>query len=169
MRFLIIDDDPKSSLRLKRFLEEEAFAVDHATDSNRGLYLAKINDYDLLIINQTHPGEFGNKLCSELRTGGRELPVISLFSSSNLEQRLKLFFAGADDRLSHPFAFRELLARIHAILRRGAAVRADVLTASGVVLNCHTQRVRVGGKLRLLRFDGHQLREKLEGPSDENS
>src|SRR6476660_8078210 len=100
MRFLIIDDDPKSSLRLKRFLEEEAFAVDHATDSNRGLYLAKINDYDLMIINQIQPGEFGHKLCSELRTAGRELPVISLFSSSSLEQRLKLFFAGADDCLS---------------------------------------------------------------------
>src|SRR5688572_25630579 len=161
MRFLIVDDDSKSSLRLKRFLEEEAFAVDHATNGTRGLYLANINDYDLLLINQTRSGEFAHKVCSELRAAGRTLAIMGLFSNSSLEQRLKLFFAGADDCLSQPIAFQELLARIRAILRRGSALRADVLTASGIILNCRTQRVRAGGKIVSLSKKEFSLLELL--------
>src|SRR5207253_2812324 len=110
MRFLIIDDDLKASLILKRFLEEEAFAVDHATDANRGIYLARIHDYDLFIINQTRPGEFGLKLCADIRTKGRSVGIIALLSNAKLNQKLEFFTVGVDDCLTHPFSFSELVA-----------------------------------------------------------
>lgn len=161
MRFLIIDDDPKSSLRLKRFLEEEAFVVDHATDANRGLFLAKINEYDFLIINQTGPGEFGEKLCSDLRATDRNLGIIGLLSSGGLQQRLKFFLAGADDCLSQPFAYREIIARIRAILRRGNFIKTEIFTASGIVLNSRTQRARFEKKALLLSKKEFALLELL--------
>ena len=157
MRCLILDDDLKSSLRLKRFLEEEAFVVDHATELNRGRYLARVTDYDLLIIHQTVQGDFGHKLCEELRSEGRMVPIICLLASSSLEQRLKHFVAGADDCLTPPFAFRELLARIRAILRRGANFRSEILSGSGITLNCRTQRVRVGKQTVLLSKKEYSL------------
>jgi DNA-binding response OmpR family regulator len=148
MRLLIIDDDLKSSLRLKRFLEEEAFAVDHATDTNRGIYLTRINDYDLIIVNQNGPGEFGIKLCSELRSRHQAVPIVALLLNPDLEHRLGFFMAGADDCLTHPFHLRELLARIRAVLRRGSLLQADLLNASGIVLNCRTQII-INGKRKV--------------------
>jgi two-component system OmpR family response regulator len=146
MRFLIIDDDLKSSLVLKRFLEEEAFAVDHATDANRGLFLTRINNYDLVIINQTRPSEFGIQLSGDLRTRGKSIPIIALLRDINPERRIDFLLAGVDDCLTQPFSLRELLARIQAVLRRGSNVKADLLKASGIILNCKTQLVRSHGK-----------------------
>lgn len=161
MRFLIIDDDLKSSLLLKCFLEEEAFAVDHATDTNRGVYLTRINDYDLVIINQTKPGGFGIKLCGELRATGRSVAIIGVLSIVDLEHRLEFFFAGADDCLIRPFNLRELLARIRAVLRRGSAFQTDLLTAGRIILNCQTQRVRVKRRLISLSKKEFSLLELL--------
>lgn len=146
MRFLIVDDNPKSSLRLKGFLEEEAFAVDHATSGTRGMYLARIKEYNLLIINQTEPGDFVYTVCAELRASGCDIPIICVLPNANLERRLRHFAAGADDCLAHPLSFREILARIRVILRRLHALSPNVLTASGVVLDTRAQCIRVGRK-----------------------
>lgn len=126
MRLLLVDDDSKNFVSLKSFLEEEAFAVDHVVDPSKGIFLSKTNSYDIILINQSRKHGFGPNICSQLRRAGSEVPVIGISHGKSVDERLDFFQAGADDCLSQPYLFQELLARLRAVLRRGSALRTEV-------------------------------------------
>jgi len=161
MRFLLIADGLKNTRSLQSFLEEEAFAVDSTTDPSKGVYYAKINRYDGILIAEDTPHSFGPSLCGQLRRAGLEIPMITLICGKEPVHRLEYLSAGADDCLSKPYSLQELLARIRCVLRRGPTIMPEVLVASGITLNCRTHRVRVGRKLVPLAIKEFALLEVL--------
>src|SRR5262245_8134575 len=110
MKCLVIDDDLKHVAQLKKFLEEEAFAVDTAYDGQAGSYLARIHEYDVIIVDHLVPKKSGQQLCLELRSKGKHAPIIALFRKNDVNDRLEMFSAGADDCLCKPYSISELLA-----------------------------------------------------------
>jgi DNA-binding response OmpR family regulator len=161
MRCLIIDSDIKHISCLKKFLQEEAFAVDVALDGERGSFLARVHDYDLIILDELVPAKTAAQVCLDLRGKGRHAPIIALCHSANVRQRIELFSAGVDDCLCKPYSFSELLARIRAILRRGAVLKEQVFHVGELMLNCTTQQVYVGRKLVVLSSRQYAILELL--------
>jgi DNA-binding response OmpR family regulator len=146
MRLLIIDHDKKNTNALAQLLRQENFEADIAHDGTHGSYLARINQYDLILMETLLPGKPGCHVCQEMRGAGRATPVIGISSSPDVNERLKLFQAGADDCLTKPYSYRELIARIHAVLRRGRIIDPDCISAGSVVLNRRTQQVKRGNR-----------------------
>lgn len=146
MRLLIIDHNKTHSLLLKEVLFEENFAIDLAHDGVNGCYLAKTTDYDLILIDPTIPGKSGCTICKEIRGMGKTTPIIGISSATDLESKLELFGAGADDCIVKPYSCRELVARIRANLRRGSVIHPDCLKAGGLVLNRSLQKVTLNSR-----------------------
>ena len=118
MRILVIEDDRETSTYIANGLVEEGHAVDCFADGRDGLLQATAEDYDVLIVDRMLPGLDGLSLVRTLRGAGRQVPVIFLTSLGGVDDRVTGLEAGGDDYISKPFAFSELLARIHAIARR---------------------------------------------------
>ena len=145
MRLLLVEDDHKIAGYVKRGLEEEGYAVDAAYDGRDGLDWALAAPYDLFILDVMLPGLDGFSLCRELRRQGIQAPVLMLTARDAVDDRVDGLDAGADDYLVKPFAFRELLARLRALLRRAAdAPKRTVLQAGDLTLDTRTQRVQRG-------------------------
>lgn len=119
MRVLLIEDDKKIASFVKKGLEENGFAVDHAEDGENGLYMALLGPYDVLIVDLMLPKRDGLSLIETLRQQKISTPIIILSARRSLEERVQGLQKGSDDYLVKPFAFAELLARIRALLRRG--------------------------------------------------
>jgi two-component system copper resistance phosphate regulon response regulator CusR len=124
-----------------RGLREHSYAVDIAGDGNAALYQASINDYDLILLDVLLPGLDGFEVCRELRARGDATPVMMLTARALIDDRITGFDAGADDYLTKPFAFRELLARVRALLRREPQVRPDLLQLEDLQLDTASHRV----------------------------
>ena len=124
-----------------RGLREHSYAVDIAGDGNAALYQASINDYDLILLDVLLPGPDGFEVCRELRARGDATPVLMLTARALIDDRITGFDAGADDYLTKPFAFRELLARVRALLRREPQVRPDLLQLEDLQLDTASHRV----------------------------
>jgi len=122
-------------------LREHSYAVDVAHDGDAGLYQISINDYDIIILDVLLPQRDGFEVCRELRRRGNSTPVLMLTARAAVDDRLTGFDAGADDYLTNPFSFRELLARIHALLRRDSRLRPDVLEVGDLVVDSASHRV----------------------------
>jgi DNA-binding response OmpR family regulator len=161
MRCLIVDDDLKHVVRLKEALRDEAFAVDTALDGQRGSFLARVNQYDVIILDHLVPKKTGEQICLELRNAGKHTPVIGLVRKPEVSHRLDMFAAGVDDCLCKPYALSELIARIRAILRRGVVLKEDVFQVGELMLNVTTQLVYVGGKLVELTLLQYRILELL--------
>jgi two-component system, OmpR family, response regulator len=144
MRILIIDDDESLRETLAASLREESFAVDLAADGTDGSYLARTNDYDLIILDSILPGKNGVEVCREVRLSGRNMPILSLSVEDDLAAKLCLLNNGADDYLTKPFSFQELMARIRAILRRPPVFLGEAVTVDNLTLDSRTQSVRRG-------------------------
>ena len=145
VRLLLVEDDHKIAGYVKRGLEEEGYAVDAAYDGRDGLDWALAAPYDLFILDVMLPGLDGFSLCRELRRQGIHAPVLMLTARDAVDDRVDGLDAGADDYLVKPFAFRELLARLRALLRRAAdAPKRTVLQAGDLTLDTRTQRVQRG-------------------------
>ncbi len=146
MRLLLIEDDAKLSRLLVRGLREEGFAVDATGDGDDGAWRAVENEYDAVILDVNLPGMDGFQVLDKMRAKGRRTPVLMLTARGALQDRLRGLNGGADDYLKKPFDFEELLARIHALLRR-AAPEQDVLLRTGD-LTLHPQKREVirGGR-----------------------
>src|SRR5436853_2909956 len=103
---------------LAKGLREQTYAVDIAGDGNAALYQSSINDYDLILLDALLPGRDGFEVCRELRARGDSTPVLMLTARATVDDRINGLDSGADDYLTKPFSFRELLARVRALLRR---------------------------------------------------
>lgn len=150
MKILIVEDATKTAAYLSKGLAENGFVVDAAYDGEAGLYLARSAHYDLVVLDVMLPGRDGWSVLSELRRSGNQTPVLFLTARDAVPDRVKGLQLGADDYLVKPFAFSELLARIHTILRRGPARRQQVLRIADLELDLVAYKaVRAGRRLDL--------------------
>jgi two-component system OmpR family response regulator len=141
VRVLIVEDEPKMAGLLERGLAEEGHAVDVAVDGEGALYQAKAIAYDAILLDVLLPGDDGYAVCRSLRTAGVWTPVLMLTSRKAIPDRVSGLNAGADDYLTKPFAFEELLARLQALARRGQPERPVVLEVGALRLDPATREV----------------------------
>ncbi len=146
MRLLIVEDDRKLAEFVARGLRAERFAVDLAADGIEGLRCLETYEYDLLVLDLMLPRLSGSELLRRLRHGASGLPVLVLTARDATEDKVSHFEAGADDYLTKPFDFAELLVRIKALLRRTPASRTDGLRIADLEVNRLTQQVRRAGQ-----------------------
>ncbi len=118
MRLLLVEDEKRLAALIIRALKEALYAVDHADNSVDALYLAESNPYDLIILDIMIPGKDGIAICRQLRKGQIDIPILMLTARNEMEDKITGLDAGADDYLTKPFFFPELLARVRALLRR---------------------------------------------------
>jgi DNA-binding response OmpR family regulator len=144
MRVLLVEDDRKAARVLRQGLQEEGFTVDVTHSGDEGEYQAEINDYDVVVLDWVLPGKSGIDVCRHLRARGVTTPILILTARDAIADRVTGLNTGADDYLTKPFAFAELLARIRALLRRGDAAQAPVLKVGDLVLDPVSHRVTRG-------------------------
>ncbi len=142
MRILLIEDEQKIIDFLKPSLESECFVVDVAKDGEKGSVLARINEYDIIILDNVLPKKEGKQICEEIREKDKTTPIIMLSVVSNTEKKVELLNSGADDYLTKPFSFLELMARIRALLRRPEQIREELLEIDNLVLDSRKQKVK---------------------------
>jgi two-component system OmpR family response regulator len=147
MRLLIAEDDVKLSSALARGLRKEGYAVDVAATGDEALLQARVYDYDAVILDVMMPGPDGMAVCRALREEGRWSPVLILTARDGVKDRIGGLDAGADDYLVKPFDFGELVARVRALLRRGAPERPAVLTVGDLEVDPATRTVTRRGRL----------------------
>lgn len=138
MRILLIEDDVKAARLLVRGLEEEGFVVDVAHSAEEGDERAFVTDYDLIVLDWMLPGRDGLSFCGDLRRRGAKAPILMLTARDALADRVAGLNAGADDYLTKPFAFEELLARSRALLRRSEFTRPPVLRVADLSLDAQS-------------------------------
>jgi two-component system, OmpR family, response regulator len=141
MRVLVVEDDPKMGALLRRGLLEEGHAADVARVGDDALWMAQAVDYDAIVLDVMLPGLDGFAVCRRLRLDGVWSPVLMLTARDAVEDRVAGLDAGADDYLPKPFSFSELLARLRALARRGAAERPAVVEVGELRLDPATRRV----------------------------
>jgi len=142
---LVVEDEVKMASLLKRGLEEEGYAVDIASDGLTGVWMGAEHPYDAIVLDVMLPDIDGFGVCRKLREAGRWSPVLMLTARDAVDDRVAGLDAGADDYLTKPFSFAELLARIRALLRRGEPERPAVLTVDDLVVDPATHRASRGG------------------------
>jgi DNA-binding response OmpR family regulator len=146
MRVLVVEDSPRMAQTLQKGLGEESHAVDVAPDGDQGFRMARGGDYDLVLLDVNLPGMDGFALVRELRKVRSDVPVLMLTARDSVEDRIRGLDCGADDYLTKPFSFQELLARIRAVTRRPGARAQPVLRHADVELDPATGRVSRAGK-----------------------
>ncbi|MDY0326758.1 MAG: response regulator transcription factor [Arcobacteraceae bacterium] len=149
MKFLLVEDDIKIASFLKKGLEEEYYYVDVSHDGGEGIYLASVNEYDLIILDIMLPSKDGYVICKHLRANKISTPIIMLSAKSAIEDKVAFLNLGADDYLTKPFSFDELLARIKVQLRKKNQID-NILKVADLELNLTTKTVnRAGDKINL--------------------
>lgn len=161
MRCLLIEDERKVSDFVSRGLRAERFAIDVAYDGNSGWDFASQFDYDLIILDLMLPGLTGTELLERIRKKNTSTPVLILTARDAMAEKVRHFEAGADDYLTKPFAFAELLVRAKALLRRGPISQASVLRVADLELDRLSQQVRRAGKRVMLTSKEYSLLEYL--------
>lgn len=146
MRILVIEDDPSMRELLKINLEGESFAVDTAEDGKRGSFLARVNDYDVIILDNILPFKLGIEVCEDIRKLGKTTPILLLSVQGEVEDKTKLLDAGVDDYMTKPHSHKELVSRIRALTRRPNAIQSEILQYGDIVLNSSTYQVTKGKK-----------------------
>src|SRR5215831_2164610 len=135
MRILVIEDDPTVGQYVKRGLEEQRWSVDLVVDGEEGEGRASSGAYDLIILDMRLPGKSGLEVLHALRAKGFERPVLVLTAQDAVDAKVTTLRAGADDYVTKPFAFEELLARVEALSRRPKAMASPVLRIADLELN----------------------------------
>ena len=135
MRILLVEDNPKLSAGIARGMRAEGFAVDTVADGFDGEETAWIEPYDGIILDLMLPGQDGIQICENLRRRKVGTPILILTSLADVDEKVRALDAGADDYLTKPFAFAELMARVRAMVRRGAAQTQTTLTVGDLSLD----------------------------------
>ncbi len=159
MRVLVVEDDRKVAGFIQMGLREEGYAVDVAKDGDEATTLAHVNDYDAILLDIMLPRKNGLQVASELRREGRKTPILMLTARDSTEDVVRGLDAGADDYLSKPFRFDELLARLRALIRRGGSTRLERLTYGPLELNRMKHQARTGAHVLDLTPREFQLLE----------
>jgi len=161
MRILLVEDEQDAARMLAKGLREQSYAVDVSEDGLEGLEKAEINSYDLLVLDVMLPGINGMEVCRRLRREGSRVPILLLTARDGVHDRISGLDCGADDYLTKPFDFGELLARIRALLRRGTELKDTVLTVGDLSLDTRTHAVLRDGAPITLTAKEYALLEYL--------
>lgn len=145
MRILLVEDDRKVASFIRKGLAEEGYAVDLAADGESGLAMGLDRLHDLILLDVLLPAKPGFQVLRELRRAGVRTPILLLTARDSVEDKVQGLDAGADDYLTKPFAFAELLARVRALLRRGGESRLPILRVADLSLDPATRTVTRGG------------------------
>ena len=146
MKVLVIEDDPTVGRFVKRGLEEQRYSVDLVADGDEGERLASTQPYDLVVLDLRLPRRSGIDVLRNLRARGYERPVLVLTAQDAVDAKVETLRAGADDYVTKPFAFEELLARVEAIARRPRAIASPVLRVADLELHADSHEVTRAGK-----------------------
>jgi heavy metal response regulator len=142
MRILVVEDEKKVSAFIKKGLEEETYAVDIAHDGEEGLYLASESQFDLIVLDLMLPKLNGLEVLTKLREKKVATPIILLTAKDSVEDKVTGLNKGADDYLTKPFAFSELLARVRSLLRRGSGDTKTLLQVADLTLDLVSHKVK---------------------------
>ena len=146
MRILLVEDERKIASFIERGLKEEHYVVDVAYDGENGLFMAEVNTYDLIILDIMLPGKDGMAICKELRRKKITAPILMLTAKDKLRDKVQGLNSGADDYLTKPFAFEELLARVRALLRRKKTEKTTTLKVADLELDQLRHKVKRADK-----------------------
>ncbi|MEA2701345.1 MAG: hypothetical protein QOE22_54 [Candidatus Parcubacteria bacterium] len=144
MRALVVEDEDALREMLADNLRTQCFAVDTAADGTEGSYMARTNDYDIVILDNMLPEKAGTTVCTEIRRTGRTVPILMLSVLNDSWQKVQLLNAGADDYLIKPYSFDELMARVRALLRRPSNLVGDIMTVDDLTVDVKQQNVKRG-------------------------
>jgi len=161
MRILLVEDEPHAARILAKGLREQTYAIDVARDGEEAVYQAGVNAYDLIILDAGLPIKDGFEVCRELRAGGSSVPVLMLTARDAVQDRIAGLDLGADDYLTKPFDFRELLARVRALLRRGPVLKPETIEVDDLSVDTRSREVRRGGRRVELTAKEYALLEYL--------
>jgi heavy metal response regulator len=161
MRILVIEDEKKVAEFISNGLAEEGYAADVAHDGDQGYFLATTNEYDAILLDLMLPKMDGISLCTQLRSGNIQTPILMLTAKDEVKDKVKGLDAGADDYLTKPFAFEELLARIRAMLRKRYQHQGMKFQVDDLVLDTVTHTVTRAGAAIDLSVKEYALLEYL--------
>ncbi len=147
MKVLVIEDDPTIGPFIKRGLEQQRWSVDLVADGIEGERLARTQPYDVVVLDMRLPGKQGLDILRDLRSWGFERPVLVLTAQDAVDAKVTTLRAGADDYVTKPFAFEELLARVEALARRPRAMATPVLTVGPLTLDLDARELRRSGRI----------------------
>ncbi len=166
MRILVVEDNEDLANSIKRGLEKEGYSVELAFDGDTGLDMALCESYDCIVLDVLLPGVDGFEFVQALRENSVQTPVLMLTALDSVDDKIRGLSHGADDYLTKPFDFRELLARVQSLIRRNHLLRGDVLTFKEMHLNSRTRTVTVKGKeLKLSRREFDLLELFMRDPN----
>jgi len=161
VRILLVEDEARVAGFIAWGLREQAYAVDRAMDGEEAVYLASVNEYDLIVLDVMLPKKDGYAVCRELRASGLRAPILMLTARDAVDDRVAGLDAGADDYLVKPFDFKELLARMRALLRRSGPPRPAVARVADLTLDTASHAVERGGRRVNLTAKEYALLEFL--------
>ncbi len=166
MRILVVEDNEDLANSIKRGLEKEGYSVQLAFDGDKGLDMALEGNYDCIVLDVLLPGVDGFEFVQTLRETGVQTPVLMLTALDSVDDKITGLSSGADDYLTKPFDFRELLARVQSLIRRSHLLRGEVLSFKDIQLNCRTRKVTVKGvEVKLTRREFDLLELFMRDPS----
>ena len=167
MRMLLVEDEPRVAHFIAKGLREQSYAVDIASDGEEALYQVSINEYDLIILDVMLPLRDGFQVCKEVRAQGITHPVLMLTARDAIDDRVTGLDCGADDYLGKPFDFKELLARIRALLRRRTKeLRPEVLQIADLIIDRSRHTVSRAGRQISLTAKEYSLLEFFVSRAD---
>jgi len=146
MRLLVVEDEQRLAAGLRKGLEAEGFAVDVVHNGTDGIWMARENPFDAIILDVMLPGANGYQVCRTLRAEGNWTPILMLTAKDGVWDEVEGLDTGADDYLAKPFSYAVLVARLRALRRRGARARPTVLEAGDLRLDPAARRVWLGGE-----------------------
>src|SRR5580704_16539050 len=161
MRILLVEDDPRIARFIAKGLREQSYALDIATSGEDALYQTAISTYDLAILDVMIPAPDGFAVCKELRKSGQRLPILMLTARDGVDDRITGLDHGADDYLTKPFEFRELLARLRALMKRTGGLLPAELIVADLVVDTVGHNVRRGERAISLTSKEYALLEFL--------
>jgi DNA-binding response OmpR family regulator len=167
MRLLVIEDEQRLAAGLQKGLEAEGFAVDVVHNGTDGIWMARENPFDAIILDVMLPGANGYQVCRTLRNEGNWTPILMLTAKDGVWDEVEGLDTGADDYLTKPFSYAVLIARLRALHRRGARARPTVLEVGDLLLDPATRRVRLRGEqIELTRREFAILEYLLRHPDE---